>query len=355
MVAELAARSQILDIGPTTAYLGGGTPTTLSPPELEQVLGAVQGFIRSDRLEEFTIEANPATLDAERARLVHSYGANRISIGAQSFDRADLAVLERIHQPEDIAPAVKTARQAGLEQVNLDLIFGIPGQSLARWRGSLRRALDLQPNHLACYGLTYEPGTKLTSRRDRGLLTPCDQDLEADMFLAGVEMLTAAGYEHYEISNFAQPGGKCAHNLHYWRNLPYVGIGPSAVSYLNGERTRNVPDVDAYIRMIEGHGDATVERERLEGLAFAGECAMLALRMTCGIEVAEFRRRTSYDPMRLFQRQVGQFVELGLLETVPAPGAGGLVEAVRLTREGLLKADAIMAEFVNPAPPEAIP
>ncbi|UCG32438.1 MAG: radical SAM family heme chaperone HemW [Phycisphaerales bacterium] len=354
MIREAEIRALSVDIGPDTVMLGGGTPTVLPDSELQGLLTAIQRHFPTDCLREFTVEANPANLDASRARLLRELGADRVSIGAQSFQPRDLAVLERDHEPATIQKAVRAARGAGFRSLNLDLIFGIPGQTLAGWLDTLRRALDLGSDHLSCYGLTYEPGTSLTGRRDSGHVQPCDEQLEADMFCATIDALTAAGFEHYEISNYARPGQRCLHNLSYWHNRPYVGIGPSAASYLHGERTRNVPDVDRYVELIDHTGDATEEREQLDTLARAGETAMLGLRMTRGIDVVDFQRRTGFDPRVLFRTAIRHFQSLGLLECVVAAGnAGCPTEYVRLTREGLLKANTVMAQFVNPDPPPA--
>ena len=354
IVRELGCRGGILDEGPATVFFGGGTPTVLPDAELQDVLTAVQRYFHPGRAEEFTVEANPASFDAARAGMLAAGGVDRISIGAQSFCDDELAVLERIHDSRDIAPSVRAARDAAITRLNLDLIFGIPGQTLGSWRYSLGRALELDPDHLACYGLTYEPGTPLADRRDRGQITPCDENLEAEMFLAGIETLTAAGYEHYEISNYAKPGQQCRHNVNCWRNRPYLGIGPSAASYLDGVRTRNVPDLDRYVQMIESNGHACLEGERLDGLAHAGECAMLALRTAPGIDVADFQGQTGFDPRVLFRAQIDRFGRLGLLTTVvDADEADAGNEYIRLTREGMLRANAVMAEFVSPDRPGA--
>jgi oxygen-independent coproporphyrinogen-3 oxidase len=354
MIREAEIRASSIDIGPHTAMLGGGTPTVLPEPELRGLLTAIQHHFPTHRFREFTFEANPATLDTRRACLLRELGADRISIGAQSFQPRELAVLEREHDPPTIRQAVRAAREAGFRRLNLDLIFGIPGQTLASWSDTLARALDLEPEHLACYGLSYEPGTRLAGRRDAGQVQPCDEQLEADMFCAAMDILSAAGIEHYEISNYARPGQQCLHNVGYWHNAPYVGIGPSAASYLRGERTRNVPDVDRYVELIERAGDATDQRERLDALARAGETAMLSLRMTRGIDAVDFQRRTGFDPRLLFRAPIHRFQSLGLLECVEASvDAGYPTEFIRLTREGLLKANVVMAEFVNPDPPPA--
>ena len=292
-------------------------------------------------LDEFTVEANPATVDEAKIAVLVEAGVSRISFGAQSFHPDELAALERIHDPADTARSVALARRGGLCELNLDLMFGIPGQSLDSFDESLSRALDLGPDHLSVYGLTYEPGTPLKVQLDRGLITPCDEPLERDMYCHAIDRLTAAGFEHYEISNFARPNRRCRHNLAYWHNHPYVGIGPSAASFRNGERTRNVPNITRYLAMMRDGQSAVIETERLEPLAFAGETAMVTLRLIDGIDRRDFRETTGFDPFAIFAEPIQQHT------------AGGLIvvegDRFRLTREGLLLADAVIADFLSPA------
>jgi oxygen-independent coproporphyrinogen-3 oxidase len=242
-----------------------------------------------------------------------------------------------------VAQTVAAARAAGFTNLNLDLIFAIPGQTLAGWGETLRRAVNLGPEHLSCYCLTYEPGTRLTRLRDEGRIRPGDEESEAEMFEAAIDLLTAAGYEHYEISNFARPGRRCQANMIYWENREYLGIGPSAVSYLDGVRSRNVADVRRYIDLMRTDPAAVVvEQERLDDLRRAGETAIQMLRLTEGIDVEKFRRMTGCEPHRLFARQIREFGELGLLAATP--------QSIRLTRRGMVVANRIMAEMLPDAP-----
>ena len=338
LVRELGQRGGQGNGGFKTVFVGGGTPTVLPVPELRRLLGVLAGVTARGTTEEFTIEANPATLDDEKIAVLRSAGVDRISLGAQSFDRAELAVLERLHDPDDIARSVATARRGGFRRINLDLIFGIPGQSMESWLESLRRACALPIDHVSCYGLTYEPGTALTGRLERGDLTRCDENLEADMYVACQEVLAAKGFEQYEISNFARQGSWCLHNLVYWHNESYLGVGPSAASYVDGWRSRNVPDVLRYIEMIERTGEATVEREHLTGKALAGETAILQLRMNEGIDIEAFNKKVGLNPVKLYELQFARFQSAGLLEVTP--------DHVRLTNRGRLVADTVLAELV---------
>jgi oxygen-independent coproporphyrinogen III oxidase len=336
---RLAARTSPI----TTIFVGGGTPTILPPEELATVLSPIREAVLSDHPAEFTVEANPGTLTDATLQVLTAAGVDRVSMGAQSFHAADLQALERIHEPADVERGVETCRRHGIRRINLDLIFGVPGQTLRRWRDSLRRAIDLGVEHLACYGLTYEPGTPLTAARERGAVEPCADDLESEMYLAAIADLQAAGYAQYEISNFAQPGERCLHNLLYWHNLPYIGVGPSAAGYLGGVRYKNVSDLAEYARRMDRDGHAVEESEQLSGAALAGETAMLNLRLNEGLVFADFLARTGCDARTLFASAIATHAAKGWL----AVSASGIA----LTPAGRLMANTVIADFL--ADPEA--
>jgi oxygen-independent coproporphyrinogen-3 oxidase len=321
-------------------FVGGGTPTVLPAEALSAVLKVIPR--PNDPRVEFTVEANPSSADELKLDLLRSAGVNRVSFGAQSFFPDELAVLERLHDPVHIAEGVHQARRAGFENVNLDLIYGIPGQTVERWLESLARAVDLGVDHIACYSLMYEEGTALTKRRRQGLVNPCDEEREAEMFERTIEVLGRAGYGQYEISNFARPGRECAHNLIYWRNEEYVGVGPSAVSFIEGVRTKNVPDVRRYAEGILAGESVVGERETLSPEDHARETAIQMLRMLDGIGVAAFGRDTGFDPMTLFAEAIERFVASGHL--IVADGN------IRLSAAGLPVANRVMIEFLAPAP-----
>jgi oxygen-independent coproporphyrinogen-3 oxidase len=317
-------------------FVGGGTPTVLPERALAALLTLAEAAAASGI--EYTVEANPASTAELKLRTLRQFGVNRLSLGVQSFHADELGVLGRIHDPDEIVSAFTAARSAGFDNISLDLIYGVPGQTLDRWGESLRRAVDLGPEHLSCYALTYEAGTPLARLRDDGAIAPCDEEIEAEMYETAVEQLSLAGYEHYEISNFARPGRRCRANMIYWKNREYLGIGPSAVSYLGGVRRRNSPDVRRYIEVMHGDpGEVVVEEETLSPEALACETAMQMLRLTEGIDVEEFRTRTGYDAGELFAEQIARFVGDGLL--------GVSSTSIRLTRRGLLLANRVMAEF----------
>lgn len=320
-----------------TVFIGGGTPTELSPPALQSILRSIAD--RLGRVAEWTVEANPTSTDELKLDALIRAGVNRISFGAQSFRPEELRVLDRHHDPRHIGVSVRAARRAGFDNLNLDLIFGIPGQSLSGWRDTLTRALDLGPDHLSCYALMYEEGTALTQLRRKGRIIPCDDDLEADMFELTIEQLTSAGFDHYEISNFALPGRQCRANVIYWENREYLGIGPSAVSYLDGIRCKNVADVRAYVeRMRSDPAAVQVEGERLSPPARAGETAVQMLRLSRGIRVDRFSLLTGYDPRTLFAAPIEALSEQRLLQADE--------HSIRLTRRGMLLANHVMREFL---------
>lgn len=340
---ELAGYASQRELALETVFIGGGTPTVLPAEALKQLLH-ICTIVARGRPSEFTVEANPATIDAQKAAVLVSAGVNRVSMGAQSFEPAELSVLERTHRPEQVPETIAICRSAGVRAVSLDLIFGIPGQSLQSWLFSLDQAIALEPEHISCYGLTYEPGTRLHAQAQARRVTPVDPDLEADMYEAAIDRLASAGFAQYEISNFARPGQQCRHNLTYWRNEPYLGVGPSAAGYLAGERYKNVADVAEYVRRIAAGADPREETERLPPEKCAGETVMLALRTVEGLSRARFAERFGQDPLTWFAQRNGgsaiaQNVANGLLEVTP--------EAIRLTRRGMLVANDVMAEFLE--------
>ncbi|MBW7904114.1 MAG: radical SAM family heme chaperone HemW [Phycisphaerae bacterium] len=337
LTAELRAQRSRCRLEPLTIFVGGGTPTTLAPDLLARLLAVLAEPPLGAELE-FTVEANPATVSPQVADALASAGVNRVSIGAQSFDPAELRVLERIHRPEQVAQTVRHARAAGIDNINLDLIFAVPGQSLDSWRRSLDAALELEPDHLSCYGLTFEPGTPLHEQMKGGRIRPADPELEADMYEATVATLAAAGLRQYEISNFARPGRECRHNLVYWHNEPYLGIGPSASGFVGGVRYKNVPDTAEYVRCLDEGRSPRAQQETLSPEQRARESVMLELRLVEGIDRRRFAQRFGHDPAELFGDQVRRHAELGLLEIGPA--------TLRLTRRGMLVADSVITDFL---------
>ena len=324
--------------GVRTIFVGGGTPTELPAENLDELLGTI-GRMAGNRVVEWTVEANPTSASELKLDVLRNRGVNRVSFGAQSFFADELQVLERIHDPSHIPESVAAARRAGIDNVNIDLIYGIPGQSMERWRESLKRAVDLGTDHLSCYGLMYEPGTAMTKFREQGRITPCDESLEADMFEATIDVLGDAGYEHYEVSNFAKPGRRCEANLIYWRNEEYLGVGPSAVSYVDGLRRKNVADVRKYVaRVVENVDEIIIESESLNSIARAGETAIQMLRLIDGIDRHQFTATTGFDACALFADAIAETQAAALIDVNDS--------AIRLTRRGLLLSNYVMRAFL---------
>jgi len=267
-------------------------------------------------------------------RALASGGANRLSMGAQTFQPRLLNALERWHEPASVGRAVELARKVGVGQINLDLIIGIPGQTMVELEDDLSRAIELGPEHLSCYELTYEKGTPLTAKAARGEGQPLDEETQRAMYERVMQRLVEAGYEHYEISNWAKPGCRCQHNLAYWQNRNWLGLGPSAASHVDGWRWKNRPDLKVYLTS-EGQPPA-VDVERLEADRAIGERMMLGLRPREGMALKWVAENVPADSARA--RAIGELLSLGMLEKTPTN--------LRLSREGLFVADAVIGKLL---------
>jgi oxygen-independent coproporphyrinogen III oxidase len=311
---------------PETIFFGGGTPTALSTAQLQYLIGGLRERIDFSEVKEFTLEMNPATVSLEKAKALLTLGVNRVSMGVQSWDEELLKVLGRVHNATQAERSYRILREAGVPNVNLDLIFGIPGQSRGQWLESLRRTVDLGPDHISAYCLTYEEDTEFFLRFQRGEMVP-ESERDSDFFELAMEELETVGYVQYEISNYAKPGRECLHNLGYWRADEYAGLGPSATSTRAGWRRQNLPDTAAYTsRVLEG-SDRFASLEKLDSDTLRAERISLGLRTLDGIavdEVAEDQRRALADH--------------GLIESIG--------NRMRLTRKGRLVADEIAVEVV---------
>lgn len=321
-----------------TIFVGGGTPTRLSAPQLERLMILVGRWLVLEPGGEWTVEANPGTLDDEKAEVLAQAGVNRVSLGAQSFQPAVLRVLEREHGGQDVARALEVVRPR-FPRWSMDLIFGVPGSTLDDWRDDLERALALNPSHISCYGLVYEKGTALHRAWREGQVRQLDEELERLMQETTIDRLADAGLEMYEISNFARPGHESRHNLVYWANDAYFGFGLGAARYQDGVRSVNTRDLTAYLSRIEGGRSADGATETLEPEARARETVMLMLRRTRqGVDRGDFRSRTGFDLDALAGEVIERFVGRGLLEDDG--------HRVRLSREGVFLADIVLRELV---------
>lgn len=280
LVTEIAAEP---DWRPLDAvFVGGGTPTRVPPSQLGAVLRALRVRFGLREGAELTVEANPEDWSPQLAAALAAEGFTRVSFGAQSFDPAVLARLGRWHRPEAAAAAVRVARQEGFRSVSLDLIFGTPGETLASWTATVEAALDLEPDHLSTYALTVERGTPLGRQVAAGAPAP-DPDLQADMWEAGCERITAAGLVRYEVSNYARPGHPCRYNLGVWAQGEYLGIGAGAHGFRDGLRRRNVRRLDAYLQRVEAGMGPVQGTEPVEGWGAEVERLMLGLRRAAGV------------------------------------------------------------------------
>ena len=325
-------------VRPRTVFFGGGTPSLLPLELMRRLIEGLRGRFDLSGVEEWTVEANPATARQEYCQMLREAGVDRLSFGAQSFDRAELKTLERHHEPEDVARSVEAARGAGFERLNLDLIYAIPGQDLASWDRSLSAALALGTTHLSCYGLTYEPNTPMAVKKRLGQVRAAEEETELAMLRHVRRCCGVAGLEAYEISNYAVAGQECRHNLVYWSGGNYVGLGPSAASHVEGWRWRNRPHLGEWEEAVDGGGLPAIDVEQLSHRRRAGELAMLMLRLSRGIDFAAFSARTGIDARTVFSGHFERLTRLGLLEQRG--------DSIRLSDNGLAVADAVAAEFL---------
>jgi oxygen-independent coproporphyrinogen-3 oxidase len=323
-----------------TVYIGGGTPTVLPLPHLAQLLSGMQDILALSLDTEITIEANPGTVDSYTLSGLRLLGVNRLSLGVQSFDHEELLRLGRIHSAAEAARAFRTARQAGFDNINLDLIYGLPAQALATWQDTLKRALDLQPDHLSLYALTVEANTPLAAAIVGAELSAPDPDLAADMYEFAQEFLSAAGFAHYEISNWARtPGHACQHNLTYWRNEAYLGIGAGAHSWWNDRRWSNTARPSDYLAQVLAGQQPVANKEIISPELEMSETMIMGLRLLDeGVNYGRFRERFGIDPRISFSDEVKELVDLGLLQT-----DGG---AVKLTARGRLLGNQVFLRFL---------
>ncbi len=318
-----------------TAYVGGGSPTALPA---EQLIGLVRRVReRFGRIEEFTVECNPGQVEPELLEGLREAGVDRLSLGAQSFHAAELERLGRWHSVEEIGHSVAMARQAGFDNLGLDLIFAIPGSTLEDWRYSIEAAIALNIRHISAYSLSFEPGTVFDRWRRAGRLEAVDEELDRTMYEWAVERLERAGLEQYEISNFARRRFECRHNLGYWQNRPFVGIGPGAASYWRGRRREHDPDIERYVAAVEDGLEPPGSVQTASADDAICETAVLNLRMRGGIDLAAFRQRTGHDAMETFAEPIRRHRELGHLDVTS--------RTIRLTWQALPIADAILCDF----------
>ncbi len=330
-----------------TLFLGGGTPTVLATEHLQQIFDGIEKGFQLAPDAEISSEANPGTVDQGRFETLRSLGVNRLSMGVQSFDDAELQFLGRIHSSREAIQAFELARKVGFENINLDFMFGLPGHSPQTWAQTLRQAIALSPEHISLYSLTVEPDTPLAAWVARGQVSEPDPDLAADLYEIACEQLSDAGYHQYEISNWARgpidadglPRFACRHNLVYWRNGVYLGFGPGAHSSDAGRRWSVVRSVEDYIRAVETSTTLVDYQEEIPEPLAMGETMMLGLRLVeVGVDRSSFRQRFGEDVTEIYPDELERLQATGLLEITP--------ERVRLTPHAKLLGNEVFAAFL---------
>lgn len=318
-----------------TVYIGGGSPSCLPVEQLMRLIDEVTTCCPEP--SEFTIELNPNQVNEDILGCLQASGVNRLSIGAQSFNDQELKFLGRGHIADIAKKTVTMAKDAGFYNVSIDLIFAVPGSTLHSWIETLQTAIDLGLQHISTYSLTYEKNTLLQKLLDLGEIESVDEETDRTMYESAIERLTRAGFIHYEISNFARPEFECRHNLTYWANKPYIGIGPAASSYLQGERTTNIANITKYIASIREGLSVVIESEAPNEIETACQTAILNLRRINGIDLEQFEDQTGFDAIQIFAEPIEKYKEMGLLAMEG--------NRIYLTQKALPIADSILSDF----------
>lgn len=321
-----------------TIFFGGGTPSLLQLPQLDIIVRAIRKSFSVPKNVEFTMEANPDSVaDWTYIHGLKALGVNRISLGVQSMDEARLQTLGRPHNTTQVVAAIRLIRDAGFANLSLDMIWGLPGQRLHQWLSELKQAVKLKPNHLSCYGLSIEPGTPLEKMSRQVDLEIAPEEELGKMYVYGADYLESEGFLQYEISNFARMGFQSRHNLGYWEGEDYLGIGPSAVSTINGRRWTNPNDLNEYEQTVSGNMQS--DTEELDHLTRINEMIMLRLRTTRGLRLAAYQKLTGESFTARHQEIIKALRQNELIRI-----SGGYL---RLSRTGMLVSDAILSHFLD--------
>ncbi len=334
-------RSRRSTMGPIkldTLYLGGGTPTELTPPRLQRLFAILSERVSLSEGAEFTCEANPEDLTAGTLSRLVDGGVNRLSLGVQSFDDSKLKTLQRSHAGEEAIAAVRRASEV-IENISIDLIFAAPGETLAGWRRDLDTAIELPIRHLSTYSLTYEKGTEFWSRRRRGTLQPVSEDTDIEMYLATRQVLAGAGFQQYEISSFAKPAARSRHNSVYWNGYGWYAVGPSAARFVGGQRDVNHRSPTTYLKQMLADGTAIADQESISLDQHARELAAFGIRQIDGIDLRFINRRVGYDFAATIHDVIERFVNT---DTLIRQG-----DHIRLTEHGLLFADMVESQILG--------
>ncbi len=318
-------------------YFGGGTPSLFSVQYLGDLISAISSLFTIDEAAEITIEANPGTINRAYLTAIRELGVNRLSMGVQSLNDRELALLGRIHTAAEARYAVQHARSSGFDNLSMDLIYGLPGQTLSDWQRTLDEAITMRPEHLSLYSLTLEEDTPMWEAIKEGSLPELDPDDSADHYELAEDLLAAQGYRHYEISNWATAGRECRHNLTYWRNMPYLGVGVAAHSCSGGHRLANTNSLDKYMDDFSGKSAPALDEEINPAMELA-ETIILGLRLSEGIDPDAIRRRFGIDILAHYRHQIEEMVDAGLLEQADGH--------IKLTRRGRLLSNEVFWRFL---------
>jgi oxygen-independent coproporphyrinogen-3 oxidase len=320
-----------------TIYLGGGTPSQLTQKELEEIFSSLYNIYKVKENAEITLEANPDDLTPEYIHMLRTLPINRISMGIQTFQEGTLKLLHRRHTAQQAIEAVKHCREAGFQNISIDLMYGLPGETLETWKEDLQQAIALHPEHISAYHLIYEEGTALWKLREQNQVEEADEDLSVTLFKTLIEELTHAGYEHYEISNFCLPGLHSRHNSSYWTGKKYLGCGPSAHSFNGTSRQWNVASLDKYIQSIQ-QGELDYEIEELDIYTRYNDFVITTIRTHWGMSLSHLRSTYGENLYQYCLRMAKPHLEQGVLEIKE--------DTLKLTKEGIFISDGIMSDLL---------
>ena len=338
VVAESRLRKdELRGEGLRTIYIGGGTPSVLGIGQIRRLVEGIRSVFDTSEVEEFTIEVNPEGVGREYVEGLRETGINRVSMGIQSFDDEELKMINRRHSAAEAERAVETIREAGIDNISIDLIYGLPLQTMDSWQRTLEKAASLKPNHISAYNLSYEEGTRLWTMRKLGKIAEATEEECEAMFHSLVKQLKAAGYEHYEISNFCLPGFHSRHNSSYWDGTLYLGLGASAHSYDGETRSWNPRNINEYITAITA-GRRACECEALTATDKYNEQIMIRLRTAKGVSADFLRQAHGEEAMRRFEQQAERFVQAGMMAKTGA--------VYRITEAGIMISDHIISHLM---------
>lgn len=322
----------------STVFIGGGTPSLADPALISALMKSIGQNFSLENNTEVSIESNPGTLSFEKLKTYRESGINRLSVGLQAWQKHLLKDLGRIHTPEDYVENVINAKKAGFVNINADLIFGLPGQTVEDWDETLSNVVSTGVTHVSCYSLKIEEGTELGKQLEEGRITPVDDELDRRMYSLAQEKLATAGFMQYELSNFALPGFECRHNITYWKAKEYLGLGAGAHSYLSGVRFNNTCDIEKYIDSIGKKARPVENLQPIGRSEEMSEFVILGLRLVEGISPSEFKNRFGEDIFELYGIQIENCVKKGLLKVEK--------ELIKLTRTGMDLANTVFLEFL---------